>query len=824
MNYKKFSLLFGIFALFLTQLLIAQSHNHAPISPQEQYSKVKIYTDLEGLSELSALGVEIDHGSYRKGVWFESDFSTSDIERIKNAGFTYEIIHEDVVAYYMSKERQEAQPHNHLLQKATGCSSTSGGIGTYPVPRDFQLGSMGGFFTYGEMLTHLDNMTEKYPDLITARTAIGEFKTHDGNEVYSLKISDNPNKNELEPEVLYTALHHAREPMSLSQMIYYMYYILENYETDESIKFLVDNTEMYFVPCINPDGYIYNELSRPNGGGMWRRNTRDNDDNGAFSPQADGVDLNRNYDHEWGRDDVGSSPDPTRDTYRGPASASEPEVQAMQFFCENHDFKIAFNYHAFSDLLIYPWGYVPDFYTPDSALFVNYAQIMTKENEYFYGTANQTVGYTVNGDSDDWMYGEESTKNKTFAFTPEVGNSEDGFWPSSNRIIPLCQANMWANLSMASLVHNMGRIEDKTPLYLTSNQSDFTFELTRLGLSDGIPLTVSVEAINDAIVSVGEAQSLLLESPLSISPVNISYELRADLEAGASVEFDILLDNHQGTVQRISVGKFFGTPAITLEDNLDDMEAWSSNQWGLSNTEFFSSNSSLADSPAGQYFANSDNQLTLNETLDLTDCEIATLTFWAKWDIEANFDYVQLHAIDTESGTETPLCGDYTKMGNSYLGDDQPLYDGIQSAWVQEEISLHDFIGQKISLRFTFWSDQFVERDGFYLDDLQVVKLGGDFGTSIADIQFNSEMVLSQNVPNPATGTTTFSFKVPSNLETFDLVTYNAFGQEINRQSSITENKGGLAVNLETLHTGVYYSRLESAKGTSNVVRLLIVR
>jgi carboxypeptidase T len=72
------------------------------------------------------------------------------------------------------------------------------------------------------------------------------------------EISNNPNVDEEKPEVLYTAIHHAREPASLSQTIFYMWYLLENYETSEEVRFLIDHTEMYFIPVVNPDGYIIN--------------------------------------------------------------------------------------------------------------------------------------------------------------------------------------------------------------------------------------------------------------------------------------------------------------------------------------------------------------------------------------------------------------------------------------------------------------------------------------------------------------------------------------------------------------------------------------
>ncbi len=51
---------------------------------------------------------------------------------------------------------------------------------------------------------------------------------------------------------------------------------------------------------------------------------------------------------------------------------------------------------------------------------------MTAQNNYVYETGYETVNYAANGVSDDWMYGEENTKNKIFSMTPEVGNSGDG--------------------------------------------------------------------------------------------------------------------------------------------------------------------------------------------------------------------------------------------------------------------------------------------------------------------------------------------------------------------------------------------------------------
>ncbi|NIV14192.1 MAG: peptidase M14, partial [Aliifodinibius sp.] len=193
--------------------------------------------------------------------------------------------------------------------------------------------------------------------------------------------------------------------------------LLENYGSDQEVTYLVNNRELYFVPIINPDGYVYNEQTDPNGGGYWRKNRRNNG-NGSF-----GVDLNRNFGYKWGYDNNGSSPTPSSETYRGTAPFSEPETQVIRDFCLNHDFELTLNYHTYGDLLIYPWGYI-NALTPDAPIFTALAVDMTQYNNYSHGNASQLL-YPVNGEANDWMYGEQTAKDKIFAMTPEVGPA---FW------------------------------------------------------------------------------------------------------------------------------------------------------------------------------------------------------------------------------------------------------------------------------------------------------------------------------------------------------------------------------------------------------------
>ena len=366
------------------------------ILAQQPYSKVSIDIGQKGLQGLSKAGIDITSGWLKKGSLFETDLSKSEISTVKQAGYPVKILIENVSEYYANRAQNES------------CTVTRNTNEEWPTPQHWELGSMGGFYTLDEVMAELDEMHSLYPNLISERAPISTTNlTHDGRMQYWVRLSDNPDVHEEEPEILYTGLHHAREPMSVQQMIWYMWHLLENYDTDADIQALVNNTEMYFVPVVNVDGYEYNHQTDPNGGGMWRKNRRNNGD-GSY-----GVDPNRNYGFKWGLDNEGSSPVSSDNTYRGPEPFSEPCTQNMRDFSNDHDFKLAINYHSYSNLLLYSWGYTSD-PSPDNELFHEYAKLMTKENHYTYGPASTTI-YPTNGDANDWMYGEQETKDKILA-------------------------------------------------------------------------------------------------------------------------------------------------------------------------------------------------------------------------------------------------------------------------------------------------------------------------------------------------------------------------------------------------------------------------
>ncbi|MFO8129748.1 MAG: M14 family zinc carboxypeptidase [Bacteroidales bacterium] len=777
---------FGIFIILI--MIAAAGHTQDNI-----YARVKFQTNPAEFNALLRAGLPLDDASISRSYEVIAELSDRDIQVLTEKGISHTVLISDLSRFYV--ERNEAY-RNYSIERDVSSE--------YPVPEDFELGSMGGFCTHAEMIAHLDNMYSKYPGLITEKAVAGT--TLEGREIYWVKISDNPNQAEDEPEIFYNGMHHAREPIGMQLLLYYMYYLLENYDTDEEVQYLVNNREMYFIPVVNVDGYIYNESTNPNGGGMWRKTRRDNG-NGSY-----GVDANRNYGYMWGYDNSGSSPDPWDETYRGPYEFSEPCVQTLRDFCIDHAFGITLNYHSYSNLLLYPWGYIPD-PCPDDEVFQTWSVHMTRDNGYTYGPGSTTI-YPSNGGSDDWMYGEQEEKELIYAYTPEVGNSNDGFWPSVGRIVPLCQENMLANFLAAHFTGAYATVEDQSPPALEELDGNIDFMIQRLGLQDEATYTVSLDPLSPEILAVGDPVAFDQLELLEESNGSISYTLDPAIQSGTVVEFLLSLDN--GTYAFTdTLRKAFGEQEIIFEDDGNNMENWTSVHWNITSEAYHSAPFSITDSPNGNYNSYTNSSVTTIQEIDLGDAVSAVLNFWARWDIEAGWDYAQVKVSTNNGATWTPLEGNYTKTGNSNQAPGQPLYDGTQLSWVEEEISLDDFLGEQILLRFTIITDAYVNEDGFYFDDLSVgIIPGGGVGMTGPD---KADAVFDI-YPNPATRRININ-TLPGHGDPYILDVFNAHGQHL-EQSQIPA--GSSKLDIRGWHPGVYYLRMH-APGMKTAVNKLVV-
>ncbi|WP_290662004.1 M14 family zinc carboxypeptidase [Ignavibacterium sp.] len=681
----------------------------------QNYKEVKIYLDSqEQLANLYNLGLEFDHFNLEKDNSITAFISDREFEILQSSSFRYDVLIDDWYSYYENLPKLTESEKQFYRQMSKENYNVEG----------FGYGSMGGFFTLPEINTRLDSMYALYPNIITQKYQIGT--TIQGRPIYAVKISDNPNVNENEPQVQFNALIHAREPQAMMTIMYYMYYLLENYGTDPEVTYLVNNREIYFVPCINPDGYEYNRQTNPSGGGMWRKNRRLNGD-GSY-----GVDLNRNFSYMWGINNSGSSGTPSSETYRGTAPFSEPETQAIRDFTNGKTFKTTLNYHTYSNLLLYPWGYV-NTPTPDNNIFVEYSTDMVAYNGYENGQP-PVILYDVNGSADDWMYGEQASKPKIFAMTPEVGST--GFWPSQAEIFPLAIENLKPNLyitwvagayvsiinpSFSQQYFNPGdNVQLLIPSVKNKGLSDAQNVILTL-TSDNPEITITNGTIN--VGNVASRTSLNLNQNFTFTIGNIPADVNVKMMVTTLTD---------GTPMRVDTLSFIiGTPVLLLADTTNNINTlWTVNAtpatspvWGVTTSSYHSAPNSYTDSPSGQYANSATVTMTLKDPLNLSSYSNPKLSFWTKWDIENSWDCGQVK-LSTNNGTSwTPLQGLYTNAASGQGAQTpagEPVYDATQTSWVQEEISLSGLTSPLNKLRFELRTDNSVTKDGWYIDDIGI--------------------------------------------------------------------------------------------------------
>lgn len=707
---------------------------------QQLYSKVKVYANTDEMKLLSDYGVAVDRGNRKSGKFIITDLSQNDIQKIADLGLNFEILIENVQQFYVDQNRSVN------IQKNTTCenSGTTNGIVD---PTNFVVPSTyGGYLKYTEMLSELDKMATLYPNLISAKAPISTFLTWENRPIYQVKISNNPTTDDGDPMVLYSSLHHAREPMSMSQLIYYMWYLLENYETNAEVKFLVDNTQMIFVPCVNPDGYIHNQTTNPNGGGMHRKNR-----NPSVGTSNRGVDLNRNYGYQWGT--TGVSSNVNDDTYPGSAAFSEPESKAMRWLVQNNPIRAALNAHTYGDMLLFPIGTTANEYADHHDYFVAISNHMVQYNGY---EASKSSGlYPASGDSDDYMYimdNDVLVKDTVFAMTPEIGGS---FWPASSQILPTCQEMLFTNLSLAHMVHNYYVAKETDGQQISTMTGNFNHSIQRLGLQNG-SATVSIEPLLN-IASVGSPVTYTY-SAAQTGTGAISFNLTPGIQDGAVVKYVLKTDNGLW-IQRDTIVKMYGNSEGVIEvfsDNASNTTNWTGS-WSTTSSTYYSASTSFTDSPSGNYQNSSSRSFTLNNAIDLTGLQAAKATFYAKWEIEAEYDMCQFQVSVDNGSTWIAQCGLYTTVATSDEGVQvigEPKWDNVRPNWVREEINLSDYLGQTIKVRFILKSDGGVRRDGFYFDDFKIVVKEEEEISDVGINEVTSEVI--ELFPNPSTGMVQF--------------------------------------------------------------------
>lgn len=707
-----------LFSFFLVTSLNAQT-----------YKKIKIFlNNPDQITQLAAAGIDLEGVHDQKEGSVTIFVSDNEFDQVKQLGLSYQVLVEDWDKYYSSlPQMTEAELQSQLRE-----SSAKFGVNAF-VPN----GSMSGHFTLAELIVKLDSLFLLYPSLISAKAQIGT--SIQGRPIYVVKISNSPNQDNGKPEVLYTGLTHAREPGGMMSVLFYMYYLLENYNTNPSVKYLVDNRQMFFVPCVNPDGYYHNQTTNPSGGGMWRKNRRLNT-GGTY-----GVDLNRNYGPfaYWNSAlaPSGSSTVPSSDTYRGTAPFSEPEVEAIRAFVTQRKIKTNLNYHTYGQYLIFPYGALAR-ETPDSVIFREYAVQMTGWNGYTYGTDMQTVNYSTRGGSDDFMYSGDTTglRGKIFGMTPEVGGSSDNFWCPQARIIPIVTENLLPNLFYSWVAGEYVSLQNpnfQQQYFMPGDNVSLKPILKNRGLSTGYNLTTTLTSLSSyATVVSGTTSFDSVQARSSSTSVNtLSFTIAANTPIEQKIK--LVVETKVGTISmsKDTVSIITGIPTYTFIDTTNNpLTKWTitgapttSPKWDATTTSFYSTPNSYTDSKAGLYVANATVTMTSTNPIDLTGFANPRLSFWTKWEIEQKWDCGVVQISTNNGSTWTTVAGQYTRPASGsgkQIPSGMPMYDAVKSDWVREEMDLTAYGNKQIKLKFELRTDGSDNKDGWYVDDIGVFVYG----------------------------------------------------------------------------------------------------
>jgi len=566
----------------------------------------------------------------------------ADLDLLNSRGARYTTLIEDLEANFVSCI-ESAQREN----SSKALSALQSNVPDY----EFAL-----FASYDEIVAWRESLLSEYPSLVSTPDTLGY--TIEGRPIWAIKMSDNPNVDEEEPEIFLNGAIHAREVITPLVLMGFADSLLSKYGTDAQITNIVNEREIWILPVINIDGYLYNEqyiadgyAAGEYGFSLWRKNRRPLEDDNF------GVDLNRNFPFKWGYDNFGSSPRITSSTYRGSSPASEPETEAIVNFINSHNFTGVINYHSYSNLMLIPWSYTYEPH-PWRALYEALTDSINRTLDWAWGGAEAL--YACNGEASDWQASgglENGADYKMFTYVIEVGTyQEGGFWPRSTEIRD-SQVN-----GQYDVLLNFCEV---TP-GLTTNLGYL--------LAPGIPsLSVSNPADNDLLISWEPVDG-------EFGNVATSFDLieYSDIEYG---------DNVEST----------------------DLHFWKD--------DTFSGGSIVERNGSNTYFSGNQSDLVsiLSSILPFkVPVEGGDFIFDTFFRIEEGWDYAYVQ-VSTDGENWINLTGEITDDDGGITGwsTEYSADGGVTAAF-----PLDQFSGEEIYLRIQYVTDGSVNEGGMYVDNI----------------------------------------------------------------------------------------------------------
>jgi len=252
------------------------------------------------------------------------------------------------------------------------------------------------YHNYTSTTTFLRHVSTIYSNL-TALYSIGQ--SVQGRELWVMVVSRSPYEHMIgKPNIKYVANMHGNEAVGRELMLHLVLHLVQNYDTDYYIRWLLDNTRIHIMPSMNPDGFEVAQEGTCQGG-QGRYNAR-------------GFDLNRNF----------------PDYFKQNNKRSQPETEAVKEWISKIQFVLSGNIHGGALVSSYPFDNTPNSIfssvlsspslTPDDDTFKHLAATYSLNHARMYlgepckvgapqfrnGTTNGAAWYPLTGGMQDYNY------------------------------------------------------------------------------------------------------------------------------------------------------------------------------------------------------------------------------------------------------------------------------------------------------------------------------------------------------------------------------------------------------------------------------------
>lgn len=689
-------------AVLVTAVMISMAFSIAARADEpSQRTTYRIYLqDETSLRELSALRLDIDRPSVNGGPTVEAYLNNDEVNLLKSLGYRVEAIPNQ--AYEMFRKlKAETEGTNDPMRE---------------------------YHTYEEMVAELQAVASAHPDLCQLYN-VGP--TVQGRALWFMKISDNVSVEEDELEFKYISSMHGDEVVGKEMCMYLINYLVDEYGIDPDVTELVNETEIWIMPSMNPDGTAM-----------------------GIRYNANGVDLNRDF------------PDRVDDPVNTTAGRQIETADVMNW---NFDHQPIFpaNFHGGTLVANYPWDGCWDpqanhYYTDDQDVFLTAAETYSSNNPpmwanntppFVHGTVNGVDWYQITGGMQDWNY----VWMGDMEITMEISYIK---WPPSSSLPGYWEDNRPAMIAYMQFAHRgiRGLVTDAVtglPLlaevkvpdrddYITYTDPDvgdyhrvlmpgtydldvtsfgyWTAHLTDVQVLEGEPTRMDVAlepadlmtfegTLHDAAGGGLSARLTLVDTPYDPVETNAGgdfsflnvyegeYVLNiTSLVDGSIIQFPITLTAGMNPLE------LWGPITVFYDGFESGLSDWTAQgTWGTSGNAYAGA-LSASDSPGGNYGSNLNISLTNNNLFDLSDYEYTALSYRIKFNCETNYDSI------------------FAEVSSDGITWDKVNYHNSKQDWWSLEVrNLSEYIGaNSLYLRYRLWTDGSVVRDGGFIDEVRL--------------------------------------------------------------------------------------------------------